>query len=75
MLKKERTGWEIIPLGNVELIDFDSDLLQLFKRKIEIRTFDEQGNFMKSVVSDKGKITFKPKKNAYKYKIVPLEKS
>jgi len=75
MLKKERTGWEIIPLGNVELIDFDSDLLQLFKRKLEIRAFDEQGNLMKSVVTDKGKITFKPKKNAYKYKIVPLEKN
>ncbi len=73
MLKKEKSGWEIIPFGNSDLIDFDKDLLQLSKKKIEIQAVGKKGKFIKTIPLDKadiGTITFQHNINAYKYKII-----
>ncbi len=72
MLKKEKTGWEIIPLGDVGLIDFDKDLLQLSIKKLKIQAVDRDGNKL-----DVEPINFNTKiiklqhlSDVYKYKII-----
>ena len=77
MLKKEKTGWEIIPLGEVGLIDFDKDLLQLSVKNIKVQAVDKSGKVLtiKSMIFNGENINFKPDNKAYKYVVISVNNS
>lgn len=75
MLKKEKFGWEIIPVADVELFDFDLSLLGLSDFGVDIEAVDKDGNIISRIteepVSDRVKFTYDP--SHYKFKICPVE--
>ena len=75
MLKKEKTGWEIIPLGEVGLIDFDKDLLQLSAKNIKVQAVDKSGKVLaiKSMIFSGEIIDFQPDSKVYKYRVISVK--
>lgn len=75
MLKKEKFGWEIIPVENARIIDFDLALIGLAGLGVDIKAVDEDGHTIK-IINDqpmKGKIYFEPDTAHYKYQVCPVE--
>ena len=71
MLKKEKAGWEIIPLGDPGMIDFDISLLHLNVKKISIQAVDRNSESLKlpPVNFNSDAVKFRPQAKAYKYKV------
>ena len=74
MLKKEKFGWEIIPLKDLEEVDFNLSLLGFSNLGVDIEAVDKDGNIMQVINQDplSNKIQFKHQHQYYKYKICPV---
>lgn len=74
MLKKEKFGWEIIPVENAITFDFDLSLIGLEGLGVDIMAVDENGDRIK-IINDipmSGKVLFKHNPDFYKYLICPV---
>lgn len=74
MLKKEKFGWEIIPVDSTEVIDFDLSLLNFDGFGIDIQGVDEHGNAM-DVINETpvtGRVHFTHDSGYYKYRLCPV---
>ena len=75
MIKKEKFGWEIIPVENTKTIDFDLSLIGLQGLGVDIKAVDENKNTLR-LINDKpmsGKVKFEHDPGIYKYQICPVE--
>lgn len=74
MLKKEKFGWEIIPLKDLEEVDFNLSLLGFSNLGVDIECVDQHGNIIESInkVPIINKVQFKHQAKVYKYKICPV---
>ena len=57
MLKKEKFGWEIIPLKDLEEVDFNLSLIGFSELGVDIEAIDKNGNIMKD---KSGKVVHEP---------------
>jgi hypothetical protein len=74
MLKKEKFGWELIPLSETINFDFDLSLLGLDNVKVKIVLLDKGGKVVNELpFLCQSKVTFSHQPGAYKYMIVPAE--
>jgi hypothetical protein len=75
MLKKEKAGWEIIPLGDPGMIDFDISLLHLNAKKLSIQAVDRNSESLKlpPVNFNSDAVKFRPQAKVYKYKVKILK--
>jgi hypothetical protein len=74
MLKKEKFGWEIIPVENARIIDFNLDLIGLAGLGVDIKAVDEEGHTIR-IINEKpmaGKIHFEHDPAHYKYQVCPV---
>ena len=74
MLKKEKFGWEIIPLNNLEVVDFDLSLLGLAEYGVDVEAVDKNGDVMEVINAEpfEGKVTFNHKGKYAKYRLCPV---
>ncbi|MFA5814276.1 MAG: hypothetical protein WC865_01460 [Bacteroidales bacterium] len=74
MIKKEKFGWEIIPVENTKTIDFDLSLIGLKDLGVDIKAVDENGNTIKIINENpmSGKVYFEHNPDYYKYQICPV---
>ncbi len=74
MLKKEKFGWQIIPLeGDIDF-DFDLSLLNLGSQKVKIVVLDEKDKTLNELPEQFSKrVKFAHDKANYKYAIIPCE--
>ena len=74
ILKKEKFGWEIIPLEDETTIDFDRSLLQLSGKNLSIQAVDRDGYTLDNepFIFNLEKVNFKHSNEVYKYKIIPI---
>ena len=73
LIKREKFGWEIIPLGDVTTFDFDRSLLNLSAKNITIQAVDRAGLTLdiESILFKDDAIKFEHNTTVYKYKIIP----
>ncbi len=74
MFKREKFGWEIIPIENVENIDFNLSLLGFSDIGIDIEAVDKNGNILERINEEPltGQIRFDHQKEYFKYRICPV---
>ena len=74
MLKREKFGWEIIPLRASTRIDFDSRLLNLSAENLMVQAVDRDGYTLEVEphIFRGEQIMFQSEESVYKYKIIPL---
>lgn len=72
ILKKEKFGWEIIPLADDSEIDIDMSLLSITGKNISFEQLDADGKRIGSVDNTSGsRIILSPEKQVEKYRIIP----
>lgn len=74
MIKKEKFGWEIIPVGEVKTFDFDLDLIGLKGFGVDIQAVEESGRIITKIteVPMLKRIFFDHNPDYYKYQICPV---
>ncbi|MGN0230511.1 MAG: hypothetical protein ACI4BH_11965 [Muribaculaceae bacterium] len=74
MLKKEKFGWEIIPLKDCEEIDFNLSLLDFSDLGVDIEAVDRDGNVIEVINAEpmSHQIHFEHESQYYKYRICPV---
>lgn len=74
MLKKEKFGWEIIPLNDCEQIDFNLSLLNFSDLGVDIEAVDRDGNVIELINTEPltHRIHFEHEAQYYKYRICPV---
>ena len=74
MLKKEKFGWEIIPLKDLEEVDFNLSLIGFSELGVDIEAIDKNGNIITVInqVPLADQVHFEHKPQYYKYKICPV---
>jgi len=74
MLKREKFGWEVIPVEKTEVFDFSLSLLGLSGLGVDIEALDKDGNSLGIVnkVPLYEKVHFNHNHNFYKYRICPV---
>jgi hypothetical protein len=74
VIKREKFNWEIIPVENVEYIEFDLSLLGLDKYGVDIQVVDKEGNSMETINQDPvtQRVRIEPKTSHFKYNVVPV---
>lgn len=74
LLKKEKFGWEIIPLKDLEEADFDLSLLGLSAQGVDIEAVDKDGNILTVINQEPmtDRVHFEHKPSYYKYRICPV---
>lgn len=76
MLKKEKFGWEIIPVKELQKIDFALSLIGLEEMGVDIQALDKEGNTI-CIINEKPvkeKVAFNHSPEHYKYLICPVVK-
>ena len=74
LLKREKFGWEIIPIEKVKKIDFNLSLLGLDSFGVDIQALDANGEIIKTITDEpvRDRITFEHKDEYFKYRICPV---
>lgn len=74
LLKKEKFGWEIIPVDTTKVIDFDLSLIGLSDFGVDIEAVDEAGNVLARITDQPaiGRICFYHQPAYYKYRVCPV---
>lgn len=75
MLKKEKFGWEVIPVKDLETVDFDLSLIGLSEFGVDVEAVDKEGNVLALVTSEpvSDRVKFGHDSAFYKYRICPVE--
>lgn len=75
MLKKEKFGWEVIPVKETETVDFDLSLVGLSGFGVDVEAVDKEGNVLGLVTSEPcyDRVRFNHHPTNYKYRICPIQ--
>jgi hypothetical protein len=74
LLKREKFAWEIIPVEDIPIFDFDLSLIGLKDFGVDIQAVDEKGNILKKITEQPvfGRIKFGHNPDYYKYVVCPV---
>jgi hypothetical protein len=74
MLKKEKFGWEIIPVGDLEIVDFSLSLPGFTGLCVDVQAIDRDGMMVNLVNEDpmKDRVCFRHDPQYFKYVICPV---
>lgn len=75
LLKLEEFGWEIIPAGDLKVVDFDLSLLHFEDLGVDIEIVDKEG-YPVRVINDvpiSGRVKFEHMTDNFKYRICPVK--
>ena len=72
LLKKEKFSWELIPLDQKSMIEFDLSLLKSDFIHAKVVGVDKEGRYVKEIPqTKKGIVTVQAEEGVYKYQLIP----